>query len=133
MRNITEKGWARQAEIFPVAVSEKADVLKMWGGEKGASLIKGWAGIPESYVTQVLVLTLDRLLSDALQGSKVLILVDVEGAEYAVLQGAMNTLCHEPRPIWMVEISTMTHQLQGVIINPHLLPTCDLLRRVTRP
>lgn len=126
MRNITENGWARQAEIFPVAVGEKADVLKMWGGGTGASLIKGWAGIPESYVTQVPVLTLDRLLGDALQGRKALILVDVEGAEYAMLQGAMNTLRHEPRPIWMVEIGTTAHQPQGVVINPHLLPTFDL-------
>ena len=32
MRNITENGWAEQAEIFPVALGTKADVLKMCGG-----------------------------------------------------------------------------------------------------
>ncbi|WP_089724576.1 FkbM family methyltransferase [Candidatus Thiosymbion oneisti] len=125
MRNITENGWAQQAEIFPVALGAKADVLKMWGGGTGASLIKGWAGIPESYVTQVPVLTLDRILGSSLQGRQALILVDVEGAEYAVLQGATNSLRHEPRPIWIVEIGSTIHQPSGVTVNPNLVATFE--------
>lgn len=100
------------------------------GGGTGASLIKGWAGIPESYVTQVPVLTLDRILGDALQGKKSLIIVDVEGAEYAMMQGAMKTLRHNPKPIWMMEIGSNSHpnahQPKGVARNPHLLPTFNL-------
>jgi FkbM family methyltransferase len=61
----------------------------------------------ESYVTQVLIFTLDRLLGTTLANHRVLILVDVEGAEYAMLQGAMSTLAHQPRPTWMVEISVV--------------------------
>lgn len=126
MRNIMENGWAGQAEIFPVAVGEKADVLKMWGGDWCVSHqgLEGYSGV--LCHAEVPVLTLDRLLGDALQGRKALILVDVEGAEYAMLQGAMGTLRHEPRPIWMVEIGTTEHQPQGVVVNPHLLPTFDL-------
>ena len=126
MRNIQENGWAEQAEIFPVALGAEANVLQMWGGGTGASLVNGWAGISESYVTQVPVLTLDRMLGNALEGKLALILVDVEGAEYAMLQGALKTLQHEPRPIWMMEIGSTTHQPEGVAVNPNLEATFNL-------
>lgn len=32
LRNIHENGWAEHAEVFPVALGEKIDILKMWGG-----------------------------------------------------------------------------------------------------
>ena len=126
LRNVVENGWAQQCEIFPVAVGAQTDVLRMWGGGTGASLISGWAGTPESYVTQVPVLTLDRLLSGRLSGQRALILVDVEGAEHAVLQGSSLILHQHPRPIWMVEISTTEHQPAGTSSNPHLRSTFDL-------
>jgi FkbM family methyltransferase len=124
--SVTENGWAQQAEIFPAALGAKADVLKMWGGGTGASLVKGWAGIPDSYVTQVPVLTLDRILGSALQGKRYVILVDVEGAEYAMLQGATQTLQNNPRPIWMMEIGSIEHQPSGVRMNPNLVPTFEI-------
>ncbi len=80
----------------------------------------------ESYVTQVLIFTLDRLLGTTLASHRALILVDVEGAEYAMLQGAMSTLAHQPRPTWMVEISTTEHQPAGTPFNPHFQATFDL-------
>lgn len=126
LRNVAENGWAQQAEIFPVALGEKSDVLKMWGSGTGASLIKGWAGIPESYVNQVPVLTLDRILGDMLYDQKALILIDIEGAEFMMLQGGSNVLSNNPRPIWMVEISTTEHQPDGVKTNPNFKKTFDL-------
>lgn len=75
------------------------------------------------------VLTLDRILGPSLQGKRALILVDVEGAEYAVLQGAVNTLVNEPKPIWMVEIGATTHQPEGVTVNPYLLSTFEIFFR----
>ena len=126
LRNITENDWAQQAEIFPVALGANADVLKMWGGGTGASLVKGWANIPESYVTQVPVLTLDRILGATLQGKRALILVDVEGAEYAMLQGATQTLQNNPCPIWMMEIGSTMHQPSGVSVNPDLVATFEI-------
>ncbi|MBM4223221.1 MAG: FkbM family methyltransferase [Gammaproteobacteria bacterium] len=125
MRNVVENGWNQQCEIFPVALGEQTDVLRMWGGGTGASRIQGWGGAPESYVTQVPILTLDRLLQGNMRGRRALILVDVEGAEYAVLKGATQTLRQDPRAIWMVEISITRHQPAGTPINPHLLPTFD--------
>ena len=126
LKNIQNNGWAKLAEVFPVAMSSGTDILKMWGGGTGASLVKGWAAIPESYVTQVPILSLDRVLGDTLRGKKALILVDIEGAEFMMLQGANQTLMNEPRPIWMMEISTTEHQPAGTVMNPHFAKTFEL-------
>lgn len=96
------------------------------GGGTGASLIKGWASIPENYVTQVPILSLDRVLGDALQNKKSLILVDIEGAEFMMLQGANKTLFNKPRPIWLMEISSTEHQPAGVTMNPNFEKTFGL-------
>jgi len=95
------------------------------GGRTGASLIKGWASIPYGYVTQVPVLSLDRVLGDAIKGKRALILVDIEGAELMLLQGAAETLQNEPRPIWMMEISTTEHQPVGTSMNPNFAKTFE--------
>lgn len=97
------------------------------GGGTGASLVKGWAAIPESYVTQVPILSLDRVLGDTLRVKKALILVDIEGAEFMMLQGAKQTLMNETRPIWLMEISTTDHQPAGTVMNPHFAETFELL------
>ena len=123
LKNIHNNGWAKEAQVYPVAVGCGTDILEMWGGGTGASLIKGWASIPESYVTQVPVLSLDRILGNALHGKRALILVDIEGAELMMLQGAIETLSHDPCPIWMVEITTREHQPAGIMMNPNLTET----------
>lgn len=127
LTNIRNNGWAHMAEVYPVALGSNPDILQMWGGGTGASLIKGWASCPESYVTQVPVLTLDRVLEgSALSGRKALILIDIEGAEYMLLQGAAQTLQNEPRPIWMMEITTTEHQPVGISINPNFAKTFEM-------
>ena len=126
LKNIQNNGWANLAEVFPVAMGCGTDILQMWGGGTGASLVKGWAAIDEGFVTQVPVMSLDRILGHGLKGKKALILVDIEGAEYMMLQGATKTLISEPRPVWMVEISTTEHQPVGTIINPHFSKTFEM-------
>jgi FkbM family methyltransferase len=126
LANIRNNGWTGRAEVFPVALGEKADILQMWGGGTGASLVKGWASTPESYVTQVPILSLDRVLGDAINGKRALILVDIEGAELMMLQGAAQTLRNEPRPIWIMEVSTTEHQPAGTSMNPNFAKTFDM-------
>lgn len=126
LANIRNNGWTGRAEVFPVALGEKTDILQMWGGGTGASLVKGWASTPESYVTQVPILSLDRVLGDAINGKRALILVDIEGAELMMLQGAAQTLRNEPRPIWIMEVSTTEHQPAGTSINPNFAKTFDM-------
>ena len=126
LANIRNNGWTGHAEVFPVALGEKTDILQMWGGGTGASLVRGWASTPESFVTQVPILSLDRVLGDAIHGKRALILVDIEGAELMMLQGAAQTLRNEPRPIWIMEISTTEHQPAGTSMNPNFAKTFDM-------
>ena len=126
LKNIKNNNWEKIAEVFPVAIGKNNNILKMWGGGTGASIIKGWASIDEGYVTQVPVLSLDRILGDKLKGKRALIVVDVEGAEYMMLEGAIQTLINEPKPIWMVEISTSENQPEGSIMNPYFEKTFQI-------
>jgi FkbM family methyltransferase len=121
-KNINANGW-QGAEIFPVALSNKIGILEIYGANTGASLVKGWAGIPESYKTLVPCSTLDLLLNTRLQGKRALILVDIEGAEKWMLEGASIMLVNDPKPIWVVEIVTSENQPQGVAINPNFSST----------
>ena len=125
LRNLQANGWQQLAEVFPVALGSQASVLPMWGGNTGASLVQGWASLPSAYVTQVPVLPLDRVVADALQGRRPLVLIDVEGAEDAVLAGAQGLLRHTPRPLWLVEITTHENQPLDCPRNPHFENTFE--------
>jgi FkbM family methyltransferase len=124
-KNIKSNGWSG-AEIFPIALSNSIGVLEIYGGNTGASIVKGWAGIPESYVTLVPSSTMDVVLSTRLRGKKVLIVVDIEGAEKWMLEGASIMLVNNPKPIWLVEVVTKENQPQGVEINPNFKSTFQL-------
>lgn len=116
--NIKANNWTG-IEIYPIALSNEIGVLDIYGWDTGASIIKGWAGVPDNYQTLVPSSTMDRVLGTRLQGRKVLILMDVEGAEKWVLEGAAKMLALEPKPVWMVEIMIEEHQPDGVAINPN--------------
>jgi FkbM family methyltransferase len=121
-KNINANGWDG-AEIFPVALSNKVSILEIYGANTGASLVKGWAGAPESYKTLVPCSTMDLLLDSRLKGKRALILVDIEGAEKWMLEGASKMLSNDPKPIWVVEIVTSENQPEGVAINPNFTNT----------
>ena len=77
-------------------------------------------------MTRVPVLTLDRVVGDQINDKRALILVDIEGAEFMMLKGALKTLNNNPRPIWIVEISSTEHQPYGRKMNPNLEQTFEL-------
>jgi len=124
-KNIQTNGWS-DAEVYPIALTNSVGVLEIYGGNTGASIIKGWAGTPESYVTLVPSSTMDVVLGTRLRGKRALILVDVEGAEKRMLEGATIMLANDPKPVWVVEIVTTDHQPRSVGINPNLKSTFQL-------
>ena len=124
-RNIKANGWSG-AELYPIALSNKIDILEIYGGNTGASLVKGWAGIPESYVNLVPSSTMDIVLSTRLCGKRTLILVDIEGAERWMLEDASIMLSNNPKPIWIVEIAAKEHQSHQVKMNPNFLSTFEI-------
>ena len=125
LRNLRENGWRERGEVYPVAVGNRDGIVDLFGAGTGASLLKGWAGAPEFVVTSVPIFRLDTLLGSRFQGRQCFILVDIEGAEKGLLEGASGILGMDPKPIWMMEIAVSEHQPAGVKINPNLLSTFD--------
>jgi FkbM family methyltransferase len=125
LKNVKLNGWESQVEVFPLALGESTGIIELFGGGPQASLIKGWGGRQQQFVTLVPVTTLDHLLYSRLRGSKCFIIVDIEGAELMMLKGARSFLCMEPKPAWMVEVATHENQPHGVSVNPNLLATFE--------
>lgn len=124
LRNVIVNGWSNSFECYPIALSSQSGLSEMFGGGTGASLIKGWGG--QNYSTIVPISTLDIVLGDRFTNERPLIIVDIEGAEYEMLQGAKKLLAAERRPIWFIEISLREHQPRGIDMNPNLLRTFEL-------
>jgi len=102
--NILGNDW-KDIEVFPVGLSESPGLATLYGGSStGASLIGSWAGASQLFRRIISVSTLDVLLNGRFAGKKILIKIDVEGAEYPVLLGATKVMCLRPKPTWIVEI-----------------------------
>lgn len=121
--NLVANKW-ENVEIFPVGVGDSPGLAVLYGGSStGASLIASWAGAVRSFRQTIPISTLDILLGSRFSGKRLLIKVDVEGAEYLTLLGAKDTLRQEPRPIWVVEICLNEYHPEGM--NPHYMATFD--------
>lgn len=101
LSNITENGF--NVEVFPVAVSSKAGAAMIYGDGDMSSLVSGWARYPESFSQRVATNTLDNLFGDRWMDRPILLKVDVEGHELAVLQGAQRLLSRNEKPTWLIE------------------------------
>lgn len=124
-KNIKVNGWTG-VEIFPIALSNCVGILELYGNNTAASVIKGWEGTSENYVTLVPSSTLDLALGIRLQGKRVLVLVDIEGAEKWMLDGATRLLASAPKPIWIVEIKHMHLHQTNFVLNPNFLETFQI-------
>lgn len=104
-QNITANGWEDNAEVFPLALSERPGLLTLYGASgPSASLIQNWAGYSSRFKKTVPVSTLDNVLMGRFIDKQLFIKVDVEGAEFQVLKGALKTLDITPKPIWLLEV-----------------------------
>lgn len=102
--SLDRNGW-RNTEVFPLALSSTPGFLTLYGASgPSASLVRGWAGYSERFKKVVPVNTMDNLLCNRFERKKIFIKIDVEGAEYDVLKGAIKTLTMSPRPTWFIEI-----------------------------
>lgn len=102
-KNIKINNW-NNIKIFPVALSNENGITKIFGNNTGASLIRGWGNFEDSFYTYVPKLTLDEILLKKYCNKKLLFMIDIEGSELEMLQGALITIKQEPSPIWIVEI-----------------------------
>lgn len=122
--NLEENGWT-DVEVWPIALADSAGTSRLSGASTGASLLAGWAGASPLLRSSVAVSTLDTILGSRFAGQRLLIKVDVEGAEWRVLKGAEVTLAASPAPIWLIEVNLTENHPTGV--NPHYLETFEML------
>lgn len=119
--NLSANGW-QNAEVYPIGLSNQPGLLTLYGASgTGASLVKGWAGYSPRFRQTIPVSTLDILLGERFVGKKLLIKIDVEGAEYAVLRGSSKTIATSPPPTWMIEICLNEYHPTG--LNPNYIAT----------
>jgi len=126
LKNIKANNWDTSIEVYPIALSNQVGAVEIYGGGTGASLIKGWASVPEENVALVPCSTMDNVLGKRFQNQNCLIIVDVEGAEQSMLEGASLLIDMVPKPVWMIEISISENQPDGISINPNLLSTFNV-------
>jgi FkbM family methyltransferase len=124
-KNLKANNWT-ETEVFPIALSNQIGILEIYGNNTSASMVEGWAGIPAQDMTLVPASTMDVVLGKRLQGKKILVIVDIEGAEQWMLEGATKLLASEPTPIWLVEINSTEHQPENVKINPNFKSTFQI-------
>lgn len=123
--NFQINGWQDNFEIFPMALSDKPGILTLYGASgPSASLVKGWAGYGAKNQKSVSVGCLDVFLNGRFIDKNLLIKIDVEGAEYSVLQGAIATLSRQVKPVWLLEVCFDEFHPGG--INPDFLAIFDL-------
>lgn len=125
LNNIESNEFESTAEIFSMALSDRPGVLEIYGGGSGASLIKGWAGTADDFSCLVPSSTLDLVLGNRFDQEKLLIIVDIEGAEKRMLDAAVKMLEMDPKPLWLVEINGTVNQPKGINMNPYLLETFE--------
>jgi FkbM family methyltransferase len=102
--SLNKNGWS-DVEVFPLGLSDSPGLLTLYGASgPSASLVKGWAGYSERFKRVIPVNTMDNLLCNRFDRKKLFIKIDVEGAEYNVLKGAIKTLTMSPRPTWFIEV-----------------------------
>jgi FkbM family methyltransferase len=122
--NLAANGWS-DTEIAAVGLGAASGEADLFGSDTGASLLSGWAGLPQRTLLRhkVRIATLDDLLDGRHAGRRLLIKVDIEGAEHGLLQGAARTLERSPAPAWVLEICLTENFPNGV--NPDYAATFE--------
>ena len=123
IENIKINNWSHNVEAYPLAVSNKNGLLKLYGNSTAASLIPGWGGTSTDSYKLIPSIKLDNLIFDQITNKSILIIVDIEGAEKSMLEGAQKLLNLRIKPIWLIEISIDEHQPKDTRINPDLIKT----------
>ncbi|MCP4201139.1 MAG: FkbM family methyltransferase [bacterium] len=121
--NLKRNGFT-DVEVCSLGLAHEAGEAEFWGVGGGVSTTRDWKGVDSPYVETVSTSTLDLLLGDRFADRRLLVKIDVEGAELGVLEGARETLQRAAPSVWMVE--TYLDRPRSAAGNPHFLETFEL-------
>ena len=122
-KNICVNSLADRIQMFPVAASLSNSIVRMFGASTGSSLIKGWNHQTDSGFL-VPSFSLDFLLYHHICEHPCLFLIDVEGSEFSVIQGAANLVRSLTGSVFCLEVSCRAFSPDG-LLNPNFLPTFE--------
>ena len=106
--NLHENGWL-DTEVWPLGLADYVGMAPLFGSDTGASLIPGWARQTNSLAAAICINTFDHVVGDRFTGERLLIKIDVEGFEMAVLRGGVNLFDRAVKPVVMIEIALLVH------------------------
>jgi FkbM family methyltransferase len=93
VRNAGLQKTNREIICLHLAAAARSGFEELRGGIEGASLLEGWGDVGATYCEMVQTLPLDRLLElVGCADKKLLVKVDAEGGEPAILDGAAKTV-----------------------------------------
>jgi FkbM family methyltransferase len=123
--NLIANDWT-DVEVFPVGLGERPALVPLYGGGTGASVVTSWSTNNDALRRTIPLSTLDTLVASRFPGQRLVLKIDVEGAELDVLRGGLETLRRTPPPVWLVEVC-LTENFPGGI-NPRFADVFDLFR-----
>jgi FkbM family methyltransferase len=124
LKNVKENGLVGSVTVFPVAVSSRKSIEKFFGMSSGGSLLRGWnSQYDQGKLVQCM--DLDYLILDKIAGKSAVFLIDVEGAEFQVLEGALEIIRKHKESRFVVEIPTCQF-MPDEKFNPNFYKTFDL-------
>ena len=101
--NIRRNSVEDLVEVFEGILSDSPGQSILYGDGDMASTDANWQGVPKYFKTRVRATTLDKLIGEKWKNEKLLIKIDVEGAELQVLLGAKSILNRTPKPVFVLE------------------------------
>jgi len=117
-KNIKINSLEHKIRVFPVAAGKEEYVATFYGAATGGSLLQGWNNQIDKGI-DIPVFSLDFLLFEKLKvGSSSLVLIDVEGAEFDVVQGAANIIENIKNVVFCIEIPCREF-MPGETFNPN--------------
>ncbi|MGB2117109.1 MAG: FkbM family methyltransferase [Flavobacteriaceae bacterium] len=114
-KNVSLNSFNDRVVAENIALGNKNTDTKIYGNTTGASLLKGWSNNPENFFQTVKCFKLDtyaRTKGINFEGENTFIMIDVEGFELEVLEGA-KTILKNTTPTLFVEICNGQHFIKN--------------------
>jgi FkbM family methyltransferase len=112
-KNLDANGFD-SVEVFPIALSNRVGLTRLYGAGTGASLNRRWSNASARHFRTVPTNTLDHLLAGRFEGKQLLIKIDAEGGELDIVRAASLTMARDPAPRWLVEVGIRGFDATGL-------------------